>query len=277
MSISTNSLMHFTKNIGSLKKILNGSFNLHYCKEYISLNGEKYKIGIPMVSFCDIPLSQIIDHVEKYGGYGIGLTKQWGKSKGINPILYMEENSLAAYLIEPFIKDAIINDSYGDIRRKYTMEKNENIVNVYPINDHQRILRFDALVSQLSFMKNYEGILARNGKNINYKFYDEREWRYVPTMYDYSESNLYFRPFLTEEEYDEWRNEGTKSRKPVIKGRSLSFNGIDVSYIFVRKEVQISDLIISLKKHKNCLYKTQEEMDLLISRIFSIERIKSDL
>lgn len=68
-----------------MKKILMGSFSISYCKETFVLdNARPYILGIPMVSFCDIPLSQILDHVKKYGNYGIGLSKEWAKSKGLN-------------------------------------------------------------------------------------------------------------------------------------------------------------------------------------------------
>ncbi len=46
-----------------------------------------------MTCFCDLPLSNTYKHLEEYGGYGIGLTKDWGKSKGLSPILYVHDNS----------------------------------------------------------------------------------------------------------------------------------------------------------------------------------------
>jgi hypothetical protein len=44
--------------------------------------------AIPMVCFCDLPLSLIKKHVEEYGGYGIGLNKTWGVKNGVAPVIY---------------------------------------------------------------------------------------------------------------------------------------------------------------------------------------------
>src|ERR1017187_10890632 len=49
--------------------------------------------ALPMTCFCDIPLSQIADHISFYGDYGIGMSKKWGLTKGLNPILYVNKGS----------------------------------------------------------------------------------------------------------------------------------------------------------------------------------------
>ncbi len=52
-----------------------------------------------MVCFCDIPLSRISDHVNFYGQYGLGMTREWATANGLNPILYLAgENSIMAEL-----------------------------------------------------------------------------------------------------------------------------------------------------------------------------------
>lgn len=81
MSLSSNSVIHFTNNKEALVGILQKNFKITYCNEQILLADSVVKIQVPMVSFCDIPLSKIKDHIDKYGNYGIGLTKNWAKKK----------------------------------------------------------------------------------------------------------------------------------------------------------------------------------------------------
>ena len=69
---NTGTLFHFTKDLNTLKKILKEGFRVTYCKEYF---GDSF-MGIPMVSFCDIPLSRTDQHTKDYGKYVIGLDKE---------------------------------------------------------------------------------------------------------------------------------------------------------------------------------------------------------
>lgn len=70
----TSTLFHYTKSANKLLSILKEGFRLTYClEEYLLLrNGN---IGVPMISFCDIPIHDSVEHSEKYGCYAIGLTK----------------------------------------------------------------------------------------------------------------------------------------------------------------------------------------------------------
>ena len=275
MAISTNSILHFTRSRNSLKKILNGFFDTYYCLEIFRLNGAEYRLGIPMISFCDIPISHITSHTEKYGNYGIGLSKEWAESNGINPVLYLEEYSSSTRLIEPLIRDVIENDPYGNFRTFLIWETKDNIATPKDIVDRERDLKINAVVGQLSFIKNYKGELKRKGRiGIQYRFYDEREWRYVPVASTMSDDSPLFLPILTKNEYDGQR--GISSlKKEFIKGGGLKFESKDIEYIFVKKESEIPIFIKAIRKSKN-IYKNNDDLDLLISKILSIERIKND-
>lgn len=77
-------LLQYTKELGTIEKILKSkSFKPSYCKE----NFGNDEILIPMVSFCNIPLSQVSNFLY-YGDYGIGLSLDWGIDKGIEPVKY---------------------------------------------------------------------------------------------------------------------------------------------------------------------------------------------
>jgi hypothetical protein len=93
MGLSSNSIIHFTNSKESLIGILNDNFKLFYCKENIIIGNRTFEFAVPMVSFCDIPLSEVKAHIEKYGKYGIGLTKEWAEKQKLNPVLYIEKDS----------------------------------------------------------------------------------------------------------------------------------------------------------------------------------------
>src|SRR5229473_2461542 len=88
--LSANTLFHFTSSLDNLINILTNEFHPNFCLENLStlLKDPILEMAIPMLSFCDIPLSQTGFHLSVYGDYGIGLTKSWGKQNGISPVLY---------------------------------------------------------------------------------------------------------------------------------------------------------------------------------------------
>ncbi len=119
MAISSESLFHFTSKFEYLESILKGAFYPRYSLEYIpSINREtkelkKINKAIPMVCFCDIPLSQVKDHINFYGSYGIGLKKSWGRSVGLNPIIYLDKDSiLSDHLVDMSFE--IFKDEFKD-------------------------------------------------------------------------------------------------------------------------------------------------------------------
>ncbi|PWK80345.1 abortive phage resistance protein AbiGi (putative antitoxin) [Mucilaginibacter oryzae] len=65
MALSSNSLVHLTNFKQSLIGILNESFKVKYCLENVITQVGVLKYAIPMVSFCDIPLSELKDHITK--------------------------------------------------------------------------------------------------------------------------------------------------------------------------------------------------------------------
>jgi hypothetical protein len=158
MAISTNSIIHYTNSFENLSSILKDGFRIKYCAErlYLGEIGRSFAAH-PMISFCDIPLSDSMQHFDAYGKYGIGLTKEWAKQNGVNPVLYIDKNSLIAESIYSLILE----------RRK----KNSNLT----LKQKREILQIK------SYAKNYSGTLKRLGKTIrNYNFYNEREWRLIP-------------------------------------------------------------------------------------------------
>ena len=109
-----------------------------------------------MVCFCDIPLSKISNHTNCYGSYGIGLSKSWGKSNGLNPVLYLNDRSPLKRCLQELFKHA--DWSYEGVGPEAYVKA----------------------IELAAYVKPYEGIALRDGVETNKKFYDESEWRYVP-------------------------------------------------------------------------------------------------
>jgi len=148
--------------------ILKHTFTVSYARE--TINGTKKSTGfaVPMVSFCDLKLSELKAHMNKYGKYGIGLSKKWANSKGLNPVFYVNKHC-------PFTSNFL-----SAVERLHTLL--ESI-------DDGEILQtaseaYMDIFNTYRYIKNYQGDLKRKGRKTieNYRFADEREWRYVPPL-----------------------------------------------------------------------------------------------
>jgi len=95
MALKSNVLTHFTNSINNLENILTNNFipKLSLENYKIFFNNDK-KIYIPMICFCDIPLHLIHTHIGDYGSYGLGLSKKWGIKNKLNPVIYLEKDSI---------------------------------------------------------------------------------------------------------------------------------------------------------------------------------------
>ena len=93
---SANTLFHFEKKSEYLFSIIEKMAIVpRYCVEdidYLDIGIEE--IAYPMLCFCDINLHKIQEHMNFYGQYGIAFSKQWGISRGIQPIQYVNPNSI---------------------------------------------------------------------------------------------------------------------------------------------------------------------------------------
>lgn len=268
MAISADALFHFTRSIDNLKGILIDKFKVFYCRESYTLNGNRLEYGFPMVSFCDLPLSLTKEHVVKYGGYGIGMVKNWGLKYLLNPVIYVEESSNLA--IDTY-KGLM---SMGKLKKK--MKAYMDGLGITTDDDEEfRTLMADVTGSNRNYLntfryiKNYEGDLLRDGKVIhNYRFYDEREWRYTPPI-----DSDKCKPYLTKVDYDKYRS--AHPNKQNIEGLLLDFTASDIKYIIVKSDSELSDLIRCIKS-TNGLTKNADEADILATKIFTIDQLNSD-
>lgn len=222
LTISSNTLFHFTDKVENVINILENEFRPHFCLEDLNIITPdlSYRVelefAIPMVCFCDIPLSQARVHMKTYGEYGIGLSKEWGKLNKICPILYVHENSAIPFGVRKMLEKGV----------EFFLMDNVHVD--MPLTNIKYIAKIvDELDRIESFIKPYEGRLWRNGKYSSGKirFYDEREWRFVPELpEDFSSSRLTKAEFIDEEKKD---SANEKSREKCV----LKFEPSDIKYI----------------------------------------------
>ena len=243
MSLSSNSLIHFTQSKDSLIGILKDEFKIKYCQENVITPTGTLNYLIPMVSFCDLPLSEIKDHIRKYGAYGIGLKREWGQANNLNPVLYIDKNSsLGAGYHSAFY------DLFKGRKVSSLSETEANLVNT------------------VRYMKNYEADLDRNGVVIpNYRFADENEWRFVP---DKEKAQMLIKGAIITNVVKQKVNDSISSLR-------LSFEPKDIKYIVINDETEISEFIDVLRRAKGKKY-TLEDVERLITRLITTEQILTD-
>lgn len=88
MNIYSNLFFQRVKSHDIIEKILEEGFKACYCKEEV-FRGKKTPstyLGIPMVSFCDIPLVHVATN--NYGKCGMAMSRKLGREHHLEPVLY---------------------------------------------------------------------------------------------------------------------------------------------------------------------------------------------
>lgn len=220
--LSTDELFHFTK-FDRLTNIIKEGFYPRYNLEHTFLSDlfdRPSAIGcIPMVCFCDIPLSMVEYHSSKYGKCAIGLDKKWGELYGLNPVIYVHKNSR-------------IGDAISALANSFSSYKSSMISEGSDMKIFQMISAFAKGLGQLSYyVKQYERtedehylIGSKKHSFIKGRFYDEREWRFVPPVNSGEDFWLINTETMTKEEELNKANEK-------LKKYSLNFGINDIKYI----------------------------------------------
>ncbi|MBQ9218203.1 MAG: hypothetical protein IJ160_08560 [Muribaculaceae bacterium] len=282
----TSALFHYTRNQNIIFGILREGLKFSYCKEKFSAN---LCLGIPMISFCDIPISHSSEHSSKYGQYAIALSKEnlMSKYKGaLNPVNYF--TSISSVEAAFRLKDEAINSKQklNDISRnaegkEVTIKIDGAIYKGKGLGaEHvQDVLQlfFNSInyhhyaTQAIGFMKAYQS--QHNGKNqINY---DECEWRIVLPENAKLEDKTLCKWFWNENEYDNWRN---NREDKFVHGMSLLFTVDDIEYIIVPNKDLIPNFIKRLIKLKSLCGQelNNRERYSLVSKVISLEQIKRD-
>jgi hypothetical protein len=233
-NISSDSLFHFIKRPEWLLEILkNKSFQARYVYEEIP--ELKYKVGIPMKCFCDLPLGVIKKHLSKYGNFGIGIKKSYAKKNRFSPVLYVHNNS-----------DTLI-------RYLRTIRKSE-------IMDGHSLLPYFKWDERLK--------KSKDGKTLRERYYDEREWRYIPSKPTFIDFTGFDEKVIRNTRLDYENKKLAQDRKKYI----LPFEYSDITYLFVQKEDDVDKVIEEIRS----LRLKQLEQDRLIAKIVTARQIERD-
>lgn len=228
MRPSSSSLFHYTKQASGLFGIIENGFRYSYCFEAfdetiaqfinrhefemakpIGSCKEKYGIAIPMICFCDIPLSRANSHRSNYGNFCIGLNKEKIKAQlpNINPVLYQSSNWIThalKTLVESLPQQEQIDDYFNQIK-PITQGKNA-VGGASEINKAHRSsslpqLNLDAIPAVKLLLSLVKTDISK---------YDEREWRI------FWDENINIEFGLTEELFNQKRNEYNKKKNQSV-------------------------------------------------------------
>ncbi len=273
-SFRTSSLFHFTKDPGVLLKILETGLIPNYCREDLSYFDREVNVGVPMISFCDIPLTRTSMFKARYGEYAIGLSKEWALNKQINPILYVNDERILLSL-------GFMRNYYRTLDEEVKARggsDNSIPVNVFSQKSLDGIKAFinrsnakDAVYSLMGYMKRY---ISKGPDGSDQSNYIENEWRYVATG-----EGIDWKWSLVE--YKKWRGKGDKPEpSDALKAQKLTFNVEDITHIIVKTESEVHhfvDAILGMKIIGGIEGTLgDDERKLLLTKIISQEKIETD-
>lgn len=226
-----NHIVHYTKTIDSLLSILKNGFAPSYCREEI--NDLVYYI--PMVSFCNIPIKDVKLYMN-YGNYGIGISFDKAKEKGLTPVNYIHENT-------PFNRNQfkILNITN---RIFHNTPNEEYVVDKYDDFSQISNLTFEILmyIKNIHTVHDDEGIIT----------YNEREWRYVPNLNESSEKQFISQAydefkFLNNKDY-KLLDDNRFKVKPHLPNHTLKLDLDEIKYIFVESQSENILIVDELKE-----------------------------
>ena len=293
-NVNASSLFHFTKELETLKSIIREGLRFSYAFESMSSRittnvnypsipdrvGSIYKntgVAIPMISFCDIPITRATAHMKKYGYYMIGLDKahllDWYKAI-INPVLYVHSNNL--------------NDAFIELSNIYAETVKQQNAQILSLSEQKEkigskeIQNIAVTYGLRKFFIRY--ILGLTKPTIDpktkYGYYNEREWRAFLSDISFNNSDWVWE--ITKQDYehnrDKWNEELSKNFENYITLYEENLR-VGLTFIVVKDEDEVNEIIKFILNSQKIFGYTdvsQETRHNLISKITSMERIARD-
>lgn len=310
---NASSCLHFTKTMSTLKLILRNGLRHSYAFEEFPKNiiqnfinecsnavfdmgtfeaKDGWGMAIPMVSFCDIPITRANNHSKDYGKYVIGLDKKFLLKIDryfFNPIIYVNSDFLKEAItfftserihtmdrVLKYVKDNAIRFDATSFADKNSAH---SILKTLPIQIQQDYeQRINETFCSYILLSLYKPIYGKDTYGRKRMFYDEREWR----MFLPNSSNYRWLTACTRKEFLETK----KSLNSQIATSEDAYLQIPcncwdaITHIIVKYEYQreaLIDYMLKSRKLFGCQIEKDEKAKLkLIGRITSFEQINKD-
>ncbi len=201
-NLSSTTLFNFTD---TFEHLISNLTNDIFCGDvYERLpfsRGVGYKV--PMVCFCDIPLGSVKQHLLWYGNYGIGIKRNFAREHFVNPVWYIHKDN-------PIIGE------------------------MYKSTNHEE-LRISKILPYLKQVSGRQVPFNANKSKIK-KFYDEREWRFIPR------DSIYQAELVKGRSHEENEQNVSNTKRVTIMPLDLKY----VEYIIVNESVEKTKLLQTL-------------------------------
>lgn len=221
--IQANTLFSFVSKLEFLlNSIKQASLYPRYCIEDVSyLNISRFThIAIPMKCFCDININKLGVHLEVYGYYGLGFSKDWGIRNKIQPVKYINPES----------------ELCADFSVAFNSALNSELNNKSPEQEAME----NYLLHELMYCKPYDGDIKNRNTDEMLKrcFEDECEWRFVPNVTTEGYQQVYYEKCMVNEavllDYS----------NAIEKAHSLAihYDYNDIKYIIIKEESELDNI-----------------------------------
>lgn len=286
---SANTLFHFMKQREFLIKALeNQALVPRYCMEdvdYMKLeNASGNRIGeiaVLQKCFCDIPFHKMkekfeitvakgstISNEEKqkiedndynthpgcYGEYAIAFSKGWSVKQGLQPVMYVNEES------------EFLNEYRKLFSHVITSEDAEDII-------------VDDILGRIAYLKPLQGTMDRNidGKTIKLEknFHDEKEWRFIPRDLNLKDTKLE-KVIAKKMIKDSLNAINTNLEMSTYESIWLKFSYDDIKYIIVPNQIERVEVIKYINGLPSDKLTDEIQKGILISKILVLDDIRRD-
>lgn len=207
-------LIHFTSKYKYIKSIIeSNSLRLSYCEEDFYMGKRKVSSSAhPMICFSEVEIKHLSYKNISYGRYGIGFTIDWARQNKINPVIYINQNSIAANGLASLLK----------ARRNRQDSK---------LPDKLRL----PIMQLKCFTKNEQGYNSHlQVENFNFK--NESEWRFVPNKKDIGNGLISQNKSKYKANKDFYNNK--------LLPYPFKFNVEDIEVVYIEHETELNELKI---------------------------------